>query len=329
MVGLGYALSSEEHPPGRLVDDAVHAEEAGFTFAVISDHFHPWTTAQGQSPFVWSVLGAIAARTERLVLGTGVTCPTIRIHPAVIAQAAATTYELAEGRFFLGVGTGERLNEHIFGDPWPPPPTRREMLAEAIEVMRELWAGELVNHQGLHYTVDRARLYTAPSAQVPIFVAAGGPSSARLASEAGDGLMATTPNVELVEAFGGGSGAQERPRVGQVLCCWAESESEGRETVLRQWPNAAMGGGLGQELGIPEDYESVAKLVRLDDLDFVPCGPDPQPYIEAVRQFVEAGYDQVYVHQVGHQQAEFIEFWRREVMPEFASEAAPIVRAVA
>ena len=206
-VELGYALSSEEHAPLDLVAHARRAEESGFTFALVSDHFHPWIDAQGQSPFVWSVLGGIAVQTERLRIGTGVTCPMIRMHPAIVAQAAATSAAMLPGRFFLGVGTGENLNEHVLGDRWPPTFVRREMLREAVEVMRELWQGELTSHRGTHYTVENARLYTLPEEPPEIMVAASGPKAAELAGEIGDGLVATAPDRELVSTFDGAGGS--------------------------------------------------------------------------------------------------------------------------
>src|SRR4026207_1547621 len=198
MPAFGYALSSEEHAPSDLVRNPRLAEEVGFTFALISDHFHPWIDRQGHSPFVWSVIGAIATSTERLRLGTGVTCPTIRIHPALVAQAAATAGALMPRRFFLGVGTGENLNEHILGDRWPSPDERRSMLAEAVEIIRGLWEGHLFSYDGAYYTGDRARIYTLPEEAVPIVVAASGPKAATLAGEIGDGLISTAPEQELV-----------------------------------------------------------------------------------------------------------------------------------
>src|ERR687883_157173 len=188
MVELGYALSSEEHTPNDLVRYARRAEEVGFAFALISDHYHPWLDQQGQSPFVWSVVGAIAHATQRLRLGTGVTCPTMRIHPAIVAQAAATAAAMMPGRFFLGVGTGENLNEHILGDRWPEADVRREMLEEAVEVIRLLWQGGQRSHHGRHYTVENARVYTLPETPPPIIVAASGPKAAELAGRIGDGF---------------------------------------------------------------------------------------------------------------------------------------------
>ena len=196
---IGYALSSEEHRPLDLVEHAKRAEQAGFPYALVSDHFHPWIDRQGESSFVWSVIGAIAASTTTLRLGTGVTCPTIRIHPAIIAQAAATSAALLPGRFFLGVGTGENLNEHILADRWPSAYERRERLAEALEVMRGLWEGDLWSFEGKYYRVDNARLYTLPEEPIEVVVAAAGPEAAKLAARIGDGLVSTAPDPELVE----------------------------------------------------------------------------------------------------------------------------------
>ncbi len=195
MTTFGYTLSSEEHPPRALVANARRAEQAGFEFASISDHYHPWVSAQGHSPFVWSVLGGIAGATERIRVGTGVTCPIVRTHPAVVAHAVATTSLLFDGRFFFGVGTGEALNEHVVGVRWPPPAVRREMLEEAVAVIRELLTGETIEHRGAHYEVDNARLFDAPHADVPIIVSGFGAESAELAGRIGDGYWGTRPTA--------------------------------------------------------------------------------------------------------------------------------------
>jgi coenzyme F420-dependent glucose-6-phosphate dehydrogenase len=312
---LGYALSSEEHGPNDLVRNAKAAEEAGFTFALISDHYHPWVDAQGQSPFVWSVIGGIAQATDRLRLGTGVTCPTIRIHPAIIAQAAATSAVMMEGRFFLGVGTGEELNEHILGDRWPAPPVRLEMLEEAIEVMRLLWQGGYQSHTGKHYTVEQARIYTLPDEPPPIAVAAAQPKAAELAGRLGDAFVGVGPEAELVQEFeqAGGKG---KPRYGQVTVCYAGTEEEARKTAFEVWPNAGLEGPLSQELAIPEHYEAAAKLLSEDDVaETVVCGPDPERHLEAIREYQQAGYDHVYVHQVGRDQESFLRFYAEEILP--------------
>ena len=322
MTELGYALSSEEHPPAELVRLARAAEDAGFSFALISDHFHPWTDRQGESAFVWSVVGAIAQSTERLRLGTGVTCPTIRIHPAIVAQAAATCAALMPGRFFLGVGTGENLNEHVLGDRWPGADERLEMLEEAVALMRELWRGELVSHRGRHYTVDRARIYSLPDEPPPIAVAAAAPNAAELAGRIGDAFVSTAPDKELIGQFesGGGKG---KPRYGQLTVCWAESEDEAVHTALEWWPNAALKGDLGQELALPSMFEEAAKMVSEDEIaDAVVCGPDADLHRKKIAEFEQAGFDHVYVHQVGHDQHRFFELYEKEVLPELAGVAA-------
>lgn len=314
---IGYALSSEEHPPLALVEHARAAEEAGFGFALISDHFHPWVDRQGQSPFVWSVIGAIATSTTRLRLGTGVTCPLIRMHPAIVAHAAATAAVMMPGRFFLGVGSGENLNEHIVGEPWPPPPTRLDMLEEAIEVIRLLWSGGDQSHRGVHYTVENARLYTLPDEPPPIMVAAGGPRAATLAARHGDGLVSTSPDRELVAAFDD-AGATGKPRFGQVTVCWARSDAEARRTAHEIWPNAGIPGDLSQELPLPKHFEQAARVVREEDVaEKVVASSDPERHIEAIRQFVDAGFDHVYVHQVGPDQTGFLQCYRQHVLPAF------------
>jgi G6PDH family F420-dependent oxidoreductase len=321
-VQLGYAISSEEHLPLELVEQAARAEEAGFTFALVSDHFHPWIDRQGSSPFVWGVLGGIAARTERLRVGTGVTCPTIRIHPAIVAQAAATAAAMLPGRFFLGVGTGENLNEHVLGDRWPPADLRREMLEEAVDVMRELWRGEPTTRRGRHYTVEGARLYTLPDEPIEVMVAAGGRESAELAGRIGDGFVGTAPERELLDAFDDAGGAG-KPRFGQLTVCWAESEPEARRTAFEMWPNAALKGPLAQELPLPSHFEAAVGMVTEDDVaESVVCGPDPERYAEAIDAFVDAGYDHVYVHQVGPDQDGFLRFAERELLPRYARATA-------
>jgi len=315
-IELGYSLSSEEHPPNDLVRHARRAEETGFTFALISDHFHPWVSAQGESPFVWSVIGGIAQATESLRLGTGVTCPTIRIHPAIVAQAAATSQAMMEGRFFLGVGTGEELNEHVTGARWPGPQERLEMLEEAIEVMRLLWQGGYQSHYGKHYTVEQARLYTLPDEPPPIAVAAAQPKAAELAGRLGDAFIGVSPEAEIVDEFdsAGGSG---KPRYGQVTVCYAEDEEQAKKTAHEIWPNGGFEGPLSQELATPEHYEAAAELVSPDDVaETVVCGPDPERHLEAIREYEQAGYTHVYVHQVGADQESFFRFYAEKILPQ-------------
>ncbi len=315
MVQLGYAISSEEHLPNDIVRHARMAEEAGFGFSLISDHYHPWVDAQGQSPFVWSVIGGIAGATRNLALGTGVTCPTVRIHPAIIAQAAATSAAMMPGRFFLGIGSGENLNEHILGDAWPSAEVRLEMLEEAVEVMRKLWEGGYVRHRGEYFTVENARIYSLPEEPPPIYMAAAGERAAETAGRIADGFIGTSPQKDTVEAFerAGGGG---KPKYGQLTVCWARTEEEATKTVLEIWPNAAIQGELGQELPLPRHFQQAAQMVKEQDLSSMPLGPDPERYVEAITQYAEAGYDHVYLHQVGQDQEGFFRFYETEVQPK-------------
>jgi coenzyme F420-dependent glucose-6-phosphate dehydrogenase len=315
MVRLGYTLSSEEHGPGDLLLYGRIAEEAGFDFLTISDHFHPWTTRQGQSPFVWSVLGGLSVKTEEIPIVTGVTCPTIRIHPAIVAQAAATTACLLPDRFMLGVGTGENLNEHILGDEWPHATERLDMLEESIGLMRALWAGNQVTEWTEHYTVDRARLFTVPESPPSVAVAAAAPAAARLAGRAGDALIATAPDQELVQTFRG-AGGDGKPVYGQVTVCWGPDEVKAKEEALEWWPNTSVPGELGVELAIPQQFEQVAELITSDRVaEKVVCGPDPDAIAEVVGTFVDAGFDHVFLHQVGPRQEEFLSFAEDELLP--------------
>jgi coenzyme F420-dependent glucose-6-phosphate dehydrogenase len=312
---IGYSLSSEEHRPLDLVEHARLAEQTGFTFALISDHFHPWVDRQGESPFVWGVIGAISASTTSIRIGTGVTCPTMRLHPAIVAQAAATAATMLPDRFFLGVGTGERLNEHVLGDRWPSAGERRDMLREAIEVMRELWSGELCSYDGRFYVVDSARIYTLPSTEIEVMVAAGGPEAAEIASKSGDGLISTSPDPDLVKRYvdAGGLG----PRYGQLTVCWAASEADARRTALEWWPNAGLRGTLTQELPLPSHFEAATEMVTEGDIaEAVVCGPDANDHLERIEAYAQAGFDHVYVHQVGPDQAGFFDFYEKHILRE-------------
>lgn len=323
MPAFGYTLSSEEHGPRALVDLARRAEAAGFEFALISDHFHPWVPSQGQSPFVWSVIGGIAEATQTLRVGTGVTCPIRRIHPAIVAQAAATAAVMMPGRFFLGVGSGEHLNEHIVGEAWPPAPTRLEMLEEAIGLIRELWTGESVSAMGRHFRVDEARLYTLPDEPPPLYVAASGPVSAALAARAGDGLIATSPDAELVSAFRAEAGPR-KPRFGQLTVCYADDPAEARAIAHRFWPTAGLKGrdDLLWELKTPSLFQEVVANVRPADVAAsIVCGPDVDAHVEKIQRFEEAGFDHVFIHQVGPDQLGFFEFYRSKVLPQLRSDS--------
>jgi coenzyme F420-dependent glucose-6-phosphate dehydrogenase len=316
MVEIGYQLSSEEHPAPDLVGYARRAEEVGFAYAVISDHYHPWIHRQGQAPFVWAALGAIAQATARLRLGTAVTAPIRRTPPYLVAQAAATAATLLPGRFFLGVGTGENLNEHITGERWPPTRLRREMLEEAVAVIRKLWAGGTLEHFGRHYTVDNARVYSRPSEPPPIVVAAGGRSAAEFAARIGDGLIAVEPSEDLVQAFeeNGGKG---KPRYAQVDVCVADDEAEARRIARAQWAApAAIPPRLLPKLRVPADFQAVAELVSEEQVaERVLCSADPEAHLRRIREFVDAGFDHVHVHQVGANQEAFFRFYERDVLP--------------
>ena len=316
-VSLGYSLSTEEQRPEDLVRFACRAEEIGFEYASISDHFHPWIDAQGNSPFAWSVLGAIANATTRLRVGTGVTCPTFRYHPAIVAQAAATVASLMPGRFFLGVGTGENLNEHVIGAKWPPYETRAEMLEEAVEIIRALWTGETVDRKGGYFTVENARLYTLPEEPPPIVVAAGAPKAAELAGRIGDGLINFAADAKIVEAFDA-EGSPGRPRYLQVSVCWNDSEAEARRLAYERCPTVALKGELGNLLPTPAHYEQAVQLLDEDAVaKAIACGPDPEGHVEKIQAGIDAGYDHIHVYQVGPDQEGFFRFYEREILPRF------------
>jgi G6PDH family F420-dependent oxidoreductase len=316
---IGIAFSSEELTPNAIVRAAARAEESGFGTAWVSDHYHPWIDAQGESPFVWSVLGGIAHVTERMRVGTGVTCPTFRTHPAVIAQAAATTQCMFDGRFWFGVGTGEALNEHILGQKWPEASIRLEMLEEAVEVIRALWAGEEYSHYGKYYVVENARLYTVPDTPPPIIVSAFGSKSVELAARIGDGLVSTKPDPELVQEYDAQSGG-DKPKLAQLKVCWAPTVDEAADLTFERWPTSGLSGQLSQELATPTLFEQAVSVLHKDDVvNDTPLGPDPQRHMHAIAQYVEAGYDELYVTQIGPRQHEFIDFYEREILPYFAA----------
>ena len=314
---IGYFLSCEEFGPLELVEQARLAQRAGIDRVWISDHYHPWNDEQGHSPFVWSVIGALAAAAPGLHVTTGVTCPTVRIHPAVIAQAAATSAVLLEGRFRLGVGTGEALNEHIFGDAWPEAPVRLEMLEEAIEVMRGLWRGGQHSHRGKHYTVQNARIYTLPERPPEILVSGFGPKSVGLAARIGDGYCSTMPDGALVERFRSNGGGDKVAQAGTKVC-WGPDADECVKTVHRVWPNEALPGELAQVLPTPAHFEQASQLVTEATIaEAVPCGPDVEKIASTFEQFADAGFDELYVQQIGPRQEEFFAVLARDVLPRF------------
>jgi coenzyme F420-dependent glucose-6-phosphate dehydrogenase len=310
MPELGFALSSEDHAPNDLVEQAVLAEQTGFSFCLISDHYHPWISKQGHSSFVWSTLGGIARATEKIRVGTGVTCPLIRIHPAIVAQAAATVACMMPGRFFLGVGTGENLNEHILGDRWPLADERLELLEEAVEVLRLLWQGGEQTHRGKHYTVDHAQVFDLPDDDIDIYVAAAQPNAAELAGRIGDGLISTSPDEDVVKKFG-----QDKPKLGMMHVAYDTDEKKALERAHELWPNTALQGSLSQELATPGDFEGAAPMVSEDDMKgSVPHGPDPAKYREQIEKYDKAGFTHVYIHQIGDNQKEFCEWAAQNLM---------------
>ena len=300
-----------------MADHAVAAEQAGFDFVTVSDHFHPWTSSQGHSPFAWTTIGAIGARTERVEIGTGVTCPLIRYHPTVIAQAAATASELSGGRFFLGIGTGEALNEHITGDRWPPANVRQDMLAEALEIMRALWTGENTDHEGDFYVVENARLFSCPAEPPRVFWAASGKRSAELAGIHADGLWATSPSKETVDAYreAGGDGDV----IGQLTVCFGRDRDKAIDTALEIWPNAGVPGQLSQDLPTYTHFEQAAQLVTRDTIaEQVPCGDDVDAIVKAVAEFADAGFTMLHFHQIGQDQQGFLDWWQQELSDALA-----------
>lgn len=313
---IGCFLSSEEFGPRDLVELAVRAEQAGFSGLWISDHYHPWNDEQGHSPFVWSAIGAIAQATD-LPLGTGVTCPTIRMHPAVTAHAAATSAILLGGRFTFGVGSGEALNEHVLGDRWPGADERIEMLEEAIEVMRRLWSGEVVSHRGRHYTVEHARLYDVPDRPPPVLVSGFGPKATSMAARVADGFVTTTPDRELISQYrseGGRGVVQAGAKV-----CFGPDEAQAVKTLHRLWPTEQLPGELSQVLPTPEHFMQASELVTEEQIagSPVPCGPDLDQHLEALLRYEQAGVDELYVQQVGPLQDAFFDTWAREILPRF------------
>jgi coenzyme F420-dependent glucose-6-phosphate dehydrogenase len=318
VVAFGLTLSSEEHAPGRLVELAVAAEARDFDFVSISDHFHPWLSDQGHSPFVWAVLGAIAGRTSRIRAGTGVTCPTVRIHPTIVAQAAASTSLLFGDRFMFGVGSGEALNEHVVGKRWPPIELRLEMLEEAIGIIRALWSGESITHYGKHYIVEDAKLFDAPECDVPLIVSAFGSASAELAARCGDGLWMSTPHAKVADAFhdAGGSGAV----FGQISLCYAEDEDTGRKIGHRYWRTAGVPGQLSQDLPTVSHFETASSTVTEAEMsEHFPCGPRLEPIMERAEAAIAAGVDHLYFHQIGPDQDRFLEFWSTTLHRELES----------
>jgi G6PDH family F420-dependent oxidoreductase len=316
---IGYFLSSEEYTPAQLVEQAQLAERAGFDALWISDHFHPWNDEQGQSPFVWSMIGAIA-QVCSLPVTTAVTCPTTRIHPAIIAQAAATSAVLLNGRFRLGIGSGEALNEHVTGARWPSIQQRLEMLEESVEVMRKLWSGDFVTTHGEYYTVENARIYTLPEEPPKVYVSGFGSNAAELAGRIGDGFISTSQDKESLEIFRKNGGAGKPTQVGYKVC-WGRDDDACVETAHRLWATSGVPGELSQVLPSPKHFEQVSSLVTQDmTRESITYGNDLEAHVEAFAPFAETGFDEIYISQIGGREKNsdyrgFFDFYGKTVLP--------------
>ncbi|MBQ0986904.1 LLM class F420-dependent oxidoreductase [Streptomyces sp. F63] len=316
MVHIGYTMLTEQAGPRELVGHVVRAEEAGFDFSVTSDHYFPWLTSQGHSPHAWTVLGAAAQATSRIPLMTFVTCPTMRYHPAVVAQKAATLHLLSEGRFRLGLGAGENLNEHITGGGWPAVDVRHEMLEEAVDIIRALFGGGYVNHHGTHFDVESAKVWDLPDEPPPIGIAVSGDQSGELAGRMADLVIAVEPKRELLEAFDryGGAG---KPRVGQVPVCYDTDRDAAVRRAHEQFRWFGSGWKVNSELPGPASFEAATQFVRPDDVaEAIPCGDDVSAFVEAVRPFAEAGFTEVALVQIGGEsQHAFLDWSEKTLLP--------------
>jgi G6PDH family F420-dependent oxidoreductase len=324
--GIGYAASSEQFDPNDMLTWSQQAEQQGFMGVIVSDHFHPWVPSQGQSPFVWSWMGALGA-TTKLRFGTGVTPPGFRYHPAVIAQAAAPLEVMFPGRFYLGLGAGEALNEHIVGDYWPEAPTRLERLAESIEIIKQLFTGKNIKYRSQHFNVESAKLYTLPSTPPPIYVATSGPIQAKRTGRTCDGIITVGAADEklkmLMNRFDEGAREAGRdpadmPKIIQFKVSLAKTEEEAIEQAIREWPNGGMSFPKG-DIRNPEDFEAMAKLVRPEHYkNRVLTTPDLDEHVKLIQHYVDLGFNEVYVHNVGRNQAEFVETYGKHVIPNVA-----------
>ncbi|MDT0433332.1 LLM class F420-dependent oxidoreductase [Streptomyces sp. NPDC005840] len=321
MVQIGYTMMTEQAGPRDLVDHVVRAEEAGFDFSVASDHSSPWLRSQGHAPYVWSVLGAAAHATSRIPLMTYVTCPTVRYHPAVVAQKAATVQLLSEGRFRLGLGSGENLNEHVVGTGWPSVDVRHAMLAEAVEIIRALFDGGQVTHRGAHFDVDSARLWDLPEQPPPIGIAVSGDRSCALAGRLGDLVIATEPKRSLLDAFDryGGTG---KPRVGQLPVSYDPDRGTAIRRAHEQFRWFGLGWKVNSELPHPDAFASATRFVTEDDVaDAVPCGDDPGAFVDAVRPYAEAGFTEIALVQIGGDtQERYLDWCRTTLLPALRRE---------
>jgi G6PDH family F420-dependent oxidoreductase len=321
MVAIGYTLMTEQRGPRDLVADAVRAEGAGFDFAGSSDHYFPWLREQGHAPYAWAVLGAVAARTDRIGLMTLVTCPTFRYHPAVVAQKAATVSQLASGRFLLGLGSGENLNEHVVGQGWPPVNVRHEMFGEAMVIIRQLLDGESVSFVGEHFRTDSARLFDLPETRVPLGVAVSGTQGVGLFAPTADAMIAVAPDAGLVRHFDAVT-ETDLPKIGQQPICWDPDPDEAIRRAHAQFRWFGGGWKVNAELPVPAGFDAATQFVRPDDVaEAIPCGPDTARHVEALRPWARAGFSHVALVQIGGEsQPEFLDYARDELLPALRRE---------
>lgn len=312
---LGYKLMTEEHGPRALVDNAVAAQAAGFEFAAASDHFSPWLEEQGHAPLAWSVLGAIAQAAPGLGLMTAVTCPSYRYHPAVIAQGAATLSLLTGGRFTLGLGSGERLNEHVTGEGWPGVEERQARFSEAVQIINSLLKGDTLTCRGEFFAVDKARLFDVPDKKPPVVIAAGGPRAARIAGEEGDGLIATEPSKEIVEAYLAAGGSPDTCYAEVALCCAAD-EDAARRTAHRYFRWSLAGWPVQAELPDTKAFAAASATVTPAQVaGKISCGPSVERHLQTIRSYLDAGFYNLILVQIGPDQAYFLDLFKREIEP--------------
>jgi G6PDH family F420-dependent oxidoreductase len=325
MTKIGYAAMLEQFHPTELLDWCAQAEQAGFSAGFqVSEHFHPWTPEQGNAAFAWSFMGALGERTS-LPFGTAVTCPGFRYHPAVIAHAAATLGAMYPGRFWLGLGAGEALNEHVVGGTWPEIGVRSSMLFEAIEVINKLFSGKVVRHAGTYFTLESAKLYTRPEQPVPIYVATAGPLNAKRTGKYADGLITVGAADEKISMLwdrfregareAGKDPAAMRTQL-QVHVSWAESQEAAEAQALAEWPNGGMPFPK-QDVKNPEDFANMAKLVGIENYaNRMLISADLDAHAAALQRYVDMGFDEIYIHNVGRNQAAFIKAFADRVMPQ-------------
>lgn len=314
MVRLGYKLMTEEHGPADLIRNARRAEEVGFDFAAISDHYFPWLPEEGHAPFAWAVLGGLAQATKRLGLMTAVTCPIMRYHPAIVAQAAATIGVMSGGRFSLGLGSGERLNEHVVGAAWPGILERQERLGEALDIIEGLLSGKITGYRGKYLQLDHAKLFDKPARKPAILLAAGGPEAARLAAEKADGLIVTEARSEPIQAYkaAGGKG----PRYAEIALCCARSEKSAMKTAHKYFRWSIAGWPVLAELPHEEAFEAASKHVPVEVMgEEVSCGPSPKRHIEAIEEYIRLGCDHIVLNQIGPDHDFFFDFFKAVLAP--------------